>query len=62
MLSTCVPNLRGRGWVEHIQMHLALKKGIKIFHYTSNSGEIFSKFIFSWNKIPKSGYEGPSVI
>jgi hypothetical protein len=26
MLGTCVPNLRGRGWVEHAQMHLALKK------------------------------------
>jgi hypothetical protein len=37
MLGTCVPNFRCRGWVEHTQMHLALKKGTKIFHYTSNS-------------------------
>jgi hypothetical protein len=29
MLGTCVSNLRGRGWVEHTQMHLALKKGTK---------------------------------
>jgi hypothetical protein len=30
MLGICVPNLRGRGWVEHTQMHLVLKKGTKI--------------------------------
>jgi hypothetical protein len=24
MLGTCVPNLRGRGLVEHTQMHLVL--------------------------------------
>jgi hypothetical protein len=29
MLGTYVPNLRGRGWMEHTQMHLALKKGTK---------------------------------
>jgi hypothetical protein len=37
MLGTCVSNLKGRGWVEHTQMHHALKKGTKHFHYTSNS-------------------------
>jgi hypothetical protein len=30
MLGTCVPNLRGRWWVEHTQMHPTLKKGTKI--------------------------------
>jgi hypothetical protein len=34
MLGTCVPNLRGRNI---LKCTLALKKGIKIFHYTSNS-------------------------
>jgi hypothetical protein len=37
MLGTCVPNLRGRGCLEHTQMHLVLKKGTKNFHDTSNS-------------------------
>jgi hypothetical protein len=37
MLGTCVPNFRRRGLVEHTQMHLALKKGTKLFHYRSNS-------------------------
>jgi hypothetical protein len=35
-LGTCVPNLRGRGSMEHTQMHLALKKSTKNFYYTSN--------------------------
>jgi hypothetical protein len=47
--------------VEHTQMHLTLKKGTNIFHYTSNSCGIFSEFIFSFNKNPNSGYEGPGV-
>jgi hypothetical protein len=52
MLDTCVPNLRGRGWVEHTQMHLVLKKGTKNFHYTSNSyGSLFN-FLFHETKIP----------
>jgi hypothetical protein len=58
MFGSCVPNLRSRGWVEHTQMHLALKKGTKKFHYTSNSWGIFSEFAFildiNWN----SCYEG----
>jgi hypothetical protein len=37
MLGTCAPNLRGRKWVEHTQMHPALKKGTKNFHNTSKS-------------------------
>ena len=61
MLGTCVPNLRGRGWVEHTQMHLALKKGTKNFHYTSNSWGIFSEFTFSLDKNPNGGYEGPGI-
>jgi hypothetical protein len=52
MLSTCVPNLRGRRWVEHTQMHLALEKGTKNFHYTSNSWRIFCEFTLSLDKIP----------
>jgi hypothetical protein len=47
ILGTCVPNLRDRGWVEHTQMHLVLKKGTKKFHYTSNSWGILSEFTFS---------------
>jgi hypothetical protein len=35
--------------VEHIQMHLALKKGTKNFHYTSTSCGIFYDFTFSSN-------------
>jgi hypothetical protein len=42
-------------------MHLALKKGAKIFHYTSNSCGIFSEFNFSLDKNPNGGYEGPGV-
>jgi hypothetical protein len=52
MVGTCVPNLRGRGWVEHTQMHPVLKKGTNFFHYTSNFWGIFSEFTFLWNKIP----------
>jgi hypothetical protein len=62
MLGTCVQNLKGRWWVKHTQMHPALKKGTKHFHYTSNSCGIFSDFIFSWNKNPDGGYEGLGVI
>jgi hypothetical protein len=62
MLGTCVPNLRGRGWLEHTQMHLALKKGTKTFHYTSNSWGISSGFTFSLEKNPNGGYEGSSVL
>jgi hypothetical protein len=46
-LGTCVPNLRGRGLVEHTQMHPALKKGTKNFHNTSKSCGIFSDLNFS---------------
>jgi hypothetical protein len=37
MVETCMPNQRGRGSMEHTQMHLALKKGTKNPHNTSNS-------------------------
>jgi hypothetical protein len=47
MLGTCVPNLRGRWWVEHTQIHPALKRGTKHLHYTSNSLGIFSDLNFS---------------
>jgi hypothetical protein len=33
--------------VEHAQIHPALKRGTKNFHYTSNSCGIFSEFTFS---------------
>jgi hypothetical protein len=62
MLGTRVPNLRDREWVEHTQMHLALKKGTKIFYYTSNSWGIFSEFTILVDKNPNSGYEGPSAL
>jgi hypothetical protein len=52
MLGTCVPNLRGRRWVEHTQIHHALKRGTKKFHYTRNSWGIFSEFTFHETKIP----------
>jgi hypothetical protein len=48
--------------VEHTQMHLALKKGTKNFHYTSNSWGIFSELTFSLDKNPNDGYEGPRVL
>jgi hypothetical protein len=48
--------------VEHTQMHLALKKGTKKFHYTNNSWGIFSEFpILAYEK-PNSRYEGPGVL
>jgi hypothetical protein len=59
MLSTCGPNLRGRWWVEHIQMHLALKKDTKILYYTSWG--ILSEFTFSLDKNPNGGCEGLGV-
>jgi hypothetical protein len=62
MLGTCVPNLRGRWWVEHTQMHPALKKGTKNFHNTSRSWGIFSDLNFSWNENSNGRYEGPGVI
>ena len=62
MLGTSIPNLKGRSWVEHTQMHLALKKGTKKFHYTNNFWGIFSDFMFLWNKNPNGGYEGPNVL
>jgi hypothetical protein len=40
--------------MEHSQMHLALKKGTILFHYTSNSWGIFGEFIFLLNKNPSS--------
>jgi hypothetical protein len=61
MLGTCVPNLRGKGWVEHTQIHPALKKGTKNFHYTSNPWGNFSEFTFSWNENPNGGYEGLGI-
>jgi hypothetical protein len=38
--------------VEHTQMHLALKKGTKNFHYTSNSCGILVISLFHETKIP----------
>jgi hypothetical protein len=52
MLGTCVPNLRGRGWVEHTQIYPALKKDTKNFHYTSNSCGILVISLFHETKIP----------
>jgi hypothetical protein len=46
MLGTCVPNLRGRCSVEHTQMHPALRRGTKNFHYTSKTYGIFSDLNF----------------
>jgi hypothetical protein len=48
--------------VEHTQMHLALKKGTKLFYYTSHSSGIFKEFTFSLDKNPNCGYEGPGII
>jgi hypothetical protein len=61
MLGTCVRNLRGRWWVEHTQMHPALRKGTNNFHNTRNSCGIFCDFTFSWNKNPNGRYEGLGV-
>jgi hypothetical protein len=52
MLGTCVPNLRGRRWVEHTQMHPTLKKGTKHFHNTSKYCQFFFYFTFFETKIP----------
>jgi hypothetical protein len=62
MLGTCVTNLWDRGWMEHTEMHLTLKKDTKNFHYTSNSWGIFSEFNFSLNKNPNGWYEGLGVL
>jgi hypothetical protein len=62
MLGIHVPNLGGRRWVEHTQMHPALKKGTKNFHNTSKSWGIFSDFNFSWTKNPNGWYEGLGVL
>jgi hypothetical protein len=51
-LGTCVPNLRGRWWVEHTRMHPALKRGTNNFYYTSKTCGIFSDLNFPWNKNP----------
>jgi hypothetical protein len=40
--------------VEHTQMHLALKKGTKNFHYSSNSCGIFGNFTFALDKFPNA--------
>jgi hypothetical protein len=61
MLSTCAPNLRSSGWVEHTQMHPALKKDTNFFYYTSNSWGIFSEFTIL-DKNPNDGYEGHGII
>ena len=62
MLDTCLPSLRGIGWMEHTQMHPALKKGTKNFHCTSNSCGILSDFTISWNYNSNGGHEGPGVL
>jgi hypothetical protein len=64
MLGTCVPNLKSRRWVEHTQMHLVLKKGIKYFYYTSNFWGIFreSTFLVDKNSMNiNGGYKGLGV-
>jgi hypothetical protein len=61
MLGTCVPNFRGKWWMEHTQMHPALKKGTNNFHNTSKPCGIFSDLNFSWNKNPNGRYEGLDV-
>jgi hypothetical protein len=48
--------------VEHTQMHSALMKGTKDFHYTSNSCGIFCDLNFSSNKNPNGRYEGLGVL
>jgi hypothetical protein len=62
MLGTYVPNLRGKRWVKHTQMNLALKNGTKNFHYTSNSWETFIEFMFSLDKNSNGGYEVPGTL
>jgi hypothetical protein len=62
MLDSCVSNLRCWGWMEHTQMYLALNKGTKHFHYTSNFWGIFSEFAILLDKNSNGGYEGPSIL
>ena len=38
------------------------EEGIKKFHNTSNSWEIFSELTCSLDKNPNGGYEGPDVL
>jgi hypothetical protein len=52
MLGTCVPNLRGRGGVEHTQMYLALKKGTKTSIILAILVEFFVISLFHETKIP----------
>ena len=62
MSGTCVSNLRSKRWMEHTQMRLALMKGTKNFHYTSNSWGIISEFNFLFKKNSNGEYEGFGVI
>jgi hypothetical protein len=48
MLGTCIPNLRGRWWVEHTQIHPTLTKN---FHYSSNFCGILVILLFHKTKI-----------
>jgi hypothetical protein len=53
MLGTCVPNLKGKRWVEHTQMHPALKKGVQKISITlANLEEFFVISLFHEPKIP----------
>jgi hypothetical protein len=52
MLGTCVPNLRGRWWVEHTQIHPALKKSTKSSITLANLEEFLVISIFHETKIP----------
>jgi hypothetical protein len=47
-----MPNLRGRWWVEHTQIHTALKKGTKISIILANLEEFLVISIFYKPKIP----------
>jgi hypothetical protein len=48
--------------VEPTQMHPAVMKGTKNFHYTSNSCGTFSDLNFSSNKNSNSRYEDLGVL
>jgi hypothetical protein len=48
--------------VEHTQMHLALKRGTKNFHYTCKTCEFFSDLNFPCNENPNNRYEGLGVL
>jgi hypothetical protein len=52
MLGSCVPNLRGRGWVEHTQMHLKLKKGTKNSIILAILEEFLVNSLFQKTRIP----------